>query len=935
MALVIKDRVKETTTTTGTGNIALGGAVSNFVTFSSILSDGDTTYYAIVDSNNSDFEVGLGTYASSGNTIARTTVLASSNSGSVVDLSAGSKVIFCAFPADKAVIEDANGVVSIENLQFDTNAIKSTNTNGNIQLFPAGTGFTELYGNTNAGAIRFNCESNSHGVTLKGPPHSASATYSLELPNADGSAGQLLKTDGSGKLAFTSSLPGITATASEINILDGVTATTSEINILDGVTATTSEINILDGVTATTAELNYVDGVTSNIQTQIDSISPSPTFTATASGAIANGDPVILNSAGTVSAVAGRAAANGDNTDFPGADTLYLQGGIAAVFDSSNNKVVVFYSDAGNSNYGTAAVATISGTSISFGSAATFVSAQAEEISATFDSSNNKVVVSYVNASDNKAYAAVGTVSGTSISFGTPVEWEAGAARYTATTFDSNSNKVVVACQDSGNSSYGTARVGTVSGTSISFGTAVVFESATTEFTGATFDSTNNKVVIVYSDGGNNTRPTAIVGTVSGTDISFGTAVEISTENNTNSLQRGVAFDSTNGKVLVTYAAGGTSGSNVQFKSAVGTVSGTSISFGDQVTIDSDGISGASNGGQNSMAFDSDAGKMLIAYPDAGGSNVLTIVAGTISGTTVTYETVTTHTNNGTGAVSASAFDSSSGAFFTGLRAGGASDKGRAIITKLGFTNLTGSNFVGISDAAYSNGATATIQIIGSVDDAQSSLSIGQNYFVTSTGTIATAGRVFAGKALSSTELAVKLPTFDSYTFLQKYEPAGATDIIDIEAFDTDAFSAYMILLDNLIHASGNGDFRVYYKVDGSYRTDNKYSRRLIRTDQQGTGISTSDNSSSSQNRIDLGNEAEFTGLMHVFFTVSNNAVHDNTLLTYDFNSQRNSGGENSFTQGSATYYNSSLNSNRLQGLRIDGGSNLTGTVALYGISKG
>ena len=58
MALIIKDRVKETTTTTGTGNVALGGAVSNFVTFSSVLSDSDTTYYAIVDSNNSDFEVG-------------------------------------------------------------------------------------------------------------------------------------------------------------------------------------------------------------------------------------------------------------------------------------------------------------------------------------------------------------------------------------------------------------------------------------------------------------------------------------------------------------------------------------------------------------------------------------------------------------------------------------------------------------------------------------------------------------------------------------------------------------------------------------------------------------------------------------------------------------------------------------------------------------
>ena len=73
---------------------------------------------------------------------------------------------------------------------------------GNVYLAPSGTGFTELRGNTNAGAIRFNCEVNTHGVTLKGPPHSASATYELELPDADGSAGQFLKTDGSGKLSF-------------------------------------------------------------------------------------------------------------------------------------------------------------------------------------------------------------------------------------------------------------------------------------------------------------------------------------------------------------------------------------------------------------------------------------------------------------------------------------------------------------------------------------------------------------------------------------------------------------------------------------------------------------------------------------------------------------------------------------------------------------
>tara|TARA_S200002703_G_scaffold15916_1_gene13527 strand:+ start:754 stop:1416 length:663 start_codon:yes stop_codon:yes gene_type:complete len=202
MALVLKDRVKETTTTTGTGAISLGGAVTNFQAFSAVLSDGDTTYYAIVDTTNTAFEVGLGTYASGGNTLTRTTILESSNSGSAVNFLAGSKNVFIAYPAEKAVYEESDGSVLIENFELNANAIKSTDTNGNIQLFPNGTGFTELYGNTNAGKIRFNCESNSHGVTLQGPPHSAAATYTLELPNADGTSGQALVTDGSGKLSF-------------------------------------------------------------------------------------------------------------------------------------------------------------------------------------------------------------------------------------------------------------------------------------------------------------------------------------------------------------------------------------------------------------------------------------------------------------------------------------------------------------------------------------------------------------------------------------------------------------------------------------------------------------------------------------------------------------------------------------------------------------
>ena len=110
MALVLKDRVKETTTTTGTGTYTLAGAVTGFEAFSSV-GDGNTTYYACTDGT--DFEVGIGTYTSSGTTLARTTILQSSNSDSAVSWSSGTRTIFCTQPAEKAVFLDGSGNVAL------------------------------------------------------------------------------------------------------------------------------------------------------------------------------------------------------------------------------------------------------------------------------------------------------------------------------------------------------------------------------------------------------------------------------------------------------------------------------------------------------------------------------------------------------------------------------------------------------------------------------------------------------------------------------------------------------------------------------------------------------------------------------------------------------------------------------------------------------
>ena len=108
MALVLADRVKETTTTTGTGTYTLAGAVTGFETFGSV-GNGNTTYYTCTDGT--DFETGIGTYTSSGTTLARTTILQSSNSDNAVSWSSGTRTIFCTLPAQEMVFLDASGTV--------------------------------------------------------------------------------------------------------------------------------------------------------------------------------------------------------------------------------------------------------------------------------------------------------------------------------------------------------------------------------------------------------------------------------------------------------------------------------------------------------------------------------------------------------------------------------------------------------------------------------------------------------------------------------------------------------------------------------------------------------------------------------------------------------------------------------------------------------
>jgi len=395
---------------------------------------------------------------------------------------------------------------------------------------------------------------------------------------------------------------------------------------------------------------------------------------AAASGTLPSGRPVVANTDGTVSVVASVAKSSGTAVNFTSnnaeeTDMAYI----------GSNKIVIAYKDDSDSNKGKAVVGTISGTSLSFGTPVVFNNADTR-LHVKLDSiGSNKVVIVFTDVGDsNHGTAIVGTVSGTAISFGSEVDFETDNDTIWPNVGSIGDNKVVIAwCKDTGSAANGIAVVGAVSGTSISFGAEVVFDAAGKYNAVASIG--NSKVVIAYRDDGDSDKGKAIVGTVTGSVISFGTTVVY---NNAGTSHVDVASIGSN-KVVIAFTDTGNSNYGT---AVVGTVSDTVISYGSEVVFES---ANAISRSTVSHIFEN---KVAITYRDSANSGEATTITGTVSGTAIAFTNLTVHATTKDHISAAAVGDNQ---IVVAYKQAGNSD---AFFHQVAGTNLTSENFIGISE---------------------------------------------------------------------------------------------------------------------------------------------------------------------------------------------------------------------------------------------
>ena len=480
-----------------------------------------------------------------------------------------------------------------------------------------------------------------------------------------------------------------------------------------------------------------------------------------ASGTLPNGKPVILKADGTVEVV-GESSSNYTLTEnIPsGSETVAPSGDNPNVEFLNSTQFLYVYVDTSNSYYTKGVVGTISGTTLTFGTPVTIYSSRQYVLSMSLDPNTPGSFVIVSKDSGNLSYGTVsaGTVVGTTITMGTPLVYSSYTSDNMDVTFDPNNpGKFLIISREQSNVENGIVIVGTASGTTLTLGSKYSFRNSYSNYCSISMHPLSPGKFLVNSAEGK-----VIAGSYSGTTVTYGTEA---------SLPSGWATYNS-----ITFVSGTSDAYLWAYRSSTGTYATAVIVTVNPSTLSST-ISSAyvlvSTATSQLYAF-SDAAiynKALIATKESGLTgcdDTERMITATISGTALSFGTPTTMLNTGNyyrGTWADISFDPNNPGKFiyaASTYGSGCSDGGVLSVGQLGgvstvtTTNLTTDNFLGTSTEAYADTDTATILLQGGISTNQSGLTIGSDYYVQEDGTLATTADTISvklGKALSATSI--------------------------------------------------------------------------------------------------------------------------------------------------------------------------------------
>lgn len=637
--------------------------------------------------------------------------------------------------------------------------------------------------------------------------------------------------------------------------------------------------------------------------------------TLTATGTLTDGMVVALRSDGTVEPVVTTTATDsiGTAVQFNAAGTTYT----CATYDSVNQKVIVAYRDAGNSNRGTAVAGTVSGTTITWGTPVVFDSNACAHISITFDASQTAAIICYQsNGTVGKAVA--GTISGTVITFGTPVAFN-GTHNVTsiACCYDPSTFKTLAAGHDTVNGS-GWSWVVTATGNAVSVGSQVNFSSGVVTYLSMALDTVNNQIVSVYTDS-IATFPLISAATISGTTSTWGAPVTMMSSTCTfNSL----CYDSNRQLFVCAINCNGAAGLGlVYFQASAGRVIGTAT------TIANFDTSGSNT--TVACAYDVLAKKPVVIYQGGAGLNEGRIIRLTPN-TSGTIYTVSSYTQFDAG-VSTSMAAVYHPVLYKVVGAYTVSSTAKGFVETTGYTSTNANNFLGISKSAVTN-AAAQIATLGAKVTNQSGLTPNALYYLTDTGTLSTTpNNRKIGKATAATDLIIDTDDVSSgaWVLLSTVTAAGSATV-DIEQTFSDAFDTYVILGENITCSAPNTLY-ARMKLAGSYSSTSYKWNTTQNTSTSNTPASSSSTGSGVTSMLNFGPLGVSTGdngNFTAFLSFPATSKHQAMRWTYG-----NIDGT-TMAQGSGAGHNT--NAGVLTGVRflMSSGVILSGTFRLYGIKK-